>query len=65
MHRAWTYCMYIAFALTIWIQIEMTVLRAVHSSHTLYMFFAITILFVALLPQVKNEYVSPPFLGQG
>ena len=56
MYWAWTYCIYIAFALIIWIQIEMTFLRAVHWSHTLYMFLAIAILFVALLPQVRNQY---------
>jgi hypothetical protein len=56
MHWAWTYCIYIAFALIIWIQVEMTFLRAVHWSHTLYMFFAIAILFVALLPQVRGQY---------
>lgn len=56
MYWAWTYCIYIAFALIIWIQLEMTFLRAVHWSHTLYMFFAIAILFVALLPQVRNQY---------
>ena len=56
MYWAWTYCIYIAFALIIWIQIEMTFLRAVHWSHTLYMFFAIAILFVTLLPQVRNQY---------
>ena len=56
MHWAWTYCIYIAIALIIWIQIEMTFLRAVHWSHTFYMFFAIAILFVTLLPQVRNRY---------
>lgn len=56
MYWAWTYCIYIAFALIIWIQAEMTFLRAVHWSHSLYMFFAIAILFVAILPQVRNQY---------
>ena len=56
MYWAWTYCIYIAFTLIIWIQLEMTFLRAVHWSHTLYMFLAILILFVALLPQVRNQY---------
>ena len=56
MYWAWTYCIYIAFALIIWIQLEMTFLHAVHWSHTLYMFLAILILFVALLPQVRNQY---------
>jgi hypothetical protein len=56
MHWAWSYCTYIAFALIIWIQLEMTFLRAVHWSHTLYMFLAIAILVVALLPRVRNLY---------
>ena len=56
MYWAWTYCIYIAFALIIWIQVEMSFLRAVHWSHTLYMFFAILILFVALLPQIRSQY---------
>jgi hypothetical protein len=56
MYWGWTYCIYIAFALVIWIQIEMTILRTVHWSHTLYMFFAIAIIFVALMPQVRNLY---------
>jgi hypothetical protein len=56
MYWAWTYCIYIAFALIIWVQLEMTFLHAVHWSHTLYMFLALLILFVALLPQVRNQY---------
>jgi len=56
MYWGWTYCNYIAFALIIWIQAEMTFLRAVHWSHTLYMFLAVAILFVALLPQVRKLY---------
>lgn len=38
------------------LQIEMTFLRAVHWSHTLYTYLAISIIFVALLPQVRNLY---------
>jgi hypothetical protein len=56
MYWAWTYSIYIAFALVIWIQIEMTFMHAVHWLHTLYMFLAIAIIFVALLPQVRNLY---------
>jgi hypothetical protein len=43
MYWAWTYSIFIAFALIIWIQLEMVFLRAVHWLHTLYMFFAISI----------------------
>ena len=56
MHWAWTYCIYIAYALIIWIQFEMYFLGAVHWLHTLYMFLAVAILFVALLPQVRSQY---------
>lgn len=59
MYWGWTYSIYLAFALIIWIQVEMTYLHAVHWSHTLYMFFAIAIIFVALLPQVRNLYKKP------
>ncbi len=56
MYWAWTYCIYLAFALITWIQMEMMFLRAVHWSHTLYMFLGIAIIFVALLPQVRSSY---------
>ena len=56
MYWGWTYCIYIAFSLIIWIQIEMVILRAVHWSHTFYMFFALAIIFVALLPQIRTIY---------
>ena len=52
----WTACIYQAFALIIWIQLEMVFLQAVHWLHTFYMFFAIAILFVALLPKVRSDY---------
>ncbi len=42
MHWSWTYSIYIAFALIIWIQIEMVFLHDVHWIHTFYMFFALT-----------------------
>jgi len=56
MYWGWTYVIYVAFALIIWIQVEMTVLRAVHWSHSLYMCLAIAILFVALMPKVRTLY---------
>lgn len=56
MHWAWTYSIYVAFALIIWIQVEMILLRAVHWSHSFYMFIGIAIIFVALLPQVRILY---------
>ncbi len=55
-HWVWTYTIYIAFALIIWIQVEMIFLHVVHWSHSLYMFIGLTIIFVASLPQVRNLY---------
>ena len=56
MYWGWTYCIYIAFALIIWIQAEMSFLNSVHWSHSLYMFLGMAIIFVALLPQVRISY---------
>lgn len=56
MFWAWTFTIYVAFVLIIWIQTEMIILRDVHWAHTLYMFIALIILFVALLPQVRSFY---------
>lgn len=56
MHWAWSYTIYIAFALIIWIQIQMVIIGGVHFLHTFYIFFALIILFVALLPSVRNIY---------
>ena len=56
MHWSWTYSIYVAFALIIWIQVQMVFLQAVHWLHTFYLFYAVAILFVALLPDVRNRY---------
>ena len=58
MYWGWTYCIYIAFALIIWIQAEMTFLHTVHWSHSLYMFLGVAIIFVSLLPKVRILYKS-------
>jgi hypothetical protein len=56
MHWSWSFAMYTAFALIIWIQLEMVFLHAVHWSHTLYMFLAVAIISIALLPAVRKLY---------
>ena len=56
MHWAWTYSIYIAFTLILWIQIEMVLLSAVSWLHTFYMLLAVIIIFTALLPQLRNLY---------
>ena len=56
MYWAWSFSIYIAFALIIWIQTEMLMISSVHWSHALYTGWAVLIIFVALLPQVRNLY---------
>lgn len=56
MYWAWSFCIYVAFALIIWIQVETIFVQSVGWLQTLYMFYAIPIIFVALLPQVRAIY---------
>jgi hypothetical protein len=56
MHWAWTFSIYVAFALIIWLQTEMYFLQAVGWLHNFYMIVSIAIIFVALIPQVRNFY---------
>ena len=56
MHWSWSYSIYVGFSLIIWIQLQMVFLGGVHWLHTFYMFYAVAIIFVALLPQVRNLY---------
>jgi hypothetical protein len=56
MHWSWTFTIYVAFALIGWIQIEMLFLGGAHWLQTFYMFLAVVIIFIALLPQVRGLY---------
>ncbi len=56
MYWAWTFSIYVAFALIIWIQVETIFVQAVGWLQTLYMLYAIPIIFVSLLPPVRNLY---------
>ena len=56
MYWAWSFSIYIAFALIIWIQVETIFIQGVGWLQTFYMLFAILIIFVALLPQVRIFY---------
>jgi len=56
MHWSWSFTIYTGFALIIWIQAEMLFISAVHWSHALYIFWALAIIFLTLLPQVRNLY---------
>ncbi len=56
MHWAWTFSIYVPFALIIWIQVETMYIQGVGWLQTFYMLYAIPLILVALLPQVRNLY---------
>ena len=56
MHWAWTFSIYVAFALIIWIQVETIYIQGVGWLQTFYILYAIPLILVALLPQVRNLY---------
>jgi len=56
MYWAWTFSIYVAFALIIWIQVETIFVQGVGWLQTLYMLYAIPIILIALLPQVRSTY---------
>jgi hypothetical protein len=59
MYWAWTFCIYIAFALIIWIQVEMVFLQTVIWMHTFYIGYSIIMILITLLPQIRNLYKNP------
>ncbi len=56
MHWSWTFCLYCAFTLIFWLQIEMMFLQAVGWLHCFYILFAVVLIFCALLPPVRYLY---------
>jgi hypothetical protein len=56
MYWGWSFSIYIAFALIIWIQVETIFVQSVGWLQTFYMLYAIPIIFVALLPQIRTLY---------
>jgi len=56
MYWGWSYSIYIAFALIIWIQIETIFVQSVGWLQTFYILYAIPIIFVSLLPQIRTLY---------
>ena len=56
MHWSWTFSIYIGCILIGWIQIQMIFLQSIHWLHTFYMFYAVAIIIIALLPQVRILY---------
>ena len=58
MYWAWSYSLYAAFALIIWLQFEFMFIRTYDPLQTFCTFLGLAILFTALLPQVRSLYKS-------
>jgi hypothetical protein len=56
MYWGWSYCIYIAFALIIWIQVETIYIGATSWLQTFYLLLSIPIIIVTLLPQMRAMY---------
>ena len=56
MYWAWSFTIYVAFALIIWIQVESIFVQSVGWLQTFYMLYAIPVILVALLPKVRAFY---------
>ena len=56
MYWGWSYCIYVAFALIIWIQVETIIVQGVSWLQTFYMLYALPLIFVTLPPQIKTIY---------
>ncbi|MGK2860874.1 MAG: hypothetical protein ACSLE0_03015 [Chitinophagaceae bacterium] len=56
MHWSWSFSIYVAFVLIIWIQVETIYVQGVGWLQTFYMLFSIPLIIVAVLPQVRDQY---------
>ncbi len=55
-HFAWTFSVYVGFALIIWINTQTLIFNAVDIIHTIYSSLGILIICIALMPQTRNIY---------
>ncbi len=56
LHWSWSFSIYVAFALIIWIQVESIFVQSVGWLQTFYMLYALPIIIIALLPKVRLKY---------
>ncbi|TGA98884.1 hypothetical protein E4665_06030 [Sporolactobacillus shoreae] len=55
-HWAWSHSLYIGFILIVWLTVEIYILQGIGIVHVIYMFLALAIQAVTLLPSVKGHY---------
>lgn len=63
MYWAWSFCIYISFAVIIWILVEVYFLQSVAWVHILYMIFGLLLILITLLPQVRLLFKKKIFLN--
>ncbi|MFP2994427.1 hypothetical protein ABN763_00885 [Spongiivirga sp. MCCC 1A20706] len=56
MHWSWSFIIYQAIVLILWIQIQLNLIQGISVVHTFYIVLAIIILLIALQPSIKKEY---------
>lgn len=57
MHWSWSFSIYLAFTLIAWIHIQLIFLQGgVHWLHSFYIIYAVLIIIIALLPQIRDLY---------
>ncbi len=63
-HWAWTFALYTAIALIVWIDVQIMMIGYGHFIQSFYAFLGVGILIVTLLPSVKRRYARSPEKGQ-
>lgn len=53
---AWTFSLYIGFALIIWITIQVAIIKDLSILHFIYIFYGLLIQLITLLPYVQSKY---------
>jgi hypothetical protein len=56
LHWSWSFSIYVAFALIIWIQVESIFVQSIGWLQTFYLLYALPIIIIALLPKVRLIY---------
>jgi hypothetical protein len=57
-HWSWSFSLYIAFALIIWITVQVYILKGISVVHLVYIGLGLAIQIVTLLPSVSNYYIN-------
>ncbi len=65
MQWSWTFSLYTAFALIIWIMVQLYIIKETSVIHIIYILLALVILIVTLLPSARDYYELESGSGDG